>query len=83
MRGVKRGKGLGLKYVALKKERPVAQLLSLLSQDGKKNNTSASRRPNRALSPPLLLQTSAFLLQVGVIMVLRVNRADWATASKG
>lgn len=39
MRGVKRGKGLGLKYVALKKERPVAQLLSLLSQDGKKNNT--------------------------------------------
>lgn len=59
-RGVKRGKGLGLKMWGVKERRPVAKLLSLLSQDSKRTICWSLDGQTESSALPLVLRASAF-----------------------
>lgn len=74
--GWREGKGLGLKIWGTKQRRPVAQLLSLLLQDSKRTICwSLDAWTESSLS--LWFIGPQLSVQVRVIMLLRVNRADW------
>ncbi len=70
------GKGLGLKIWGAKERRPVAQLLSLLLRDSKRTICwSLDSWTESSLS--LWFMKPQLSVQVRVIMVLSVNRANW------
>lgn len=59
-RGVKRGKGLGLKMWGVQERRPVAKPLSLLSQDSKRTICWSLDGQTESSALPSVLRASAF-----------------------